>query len=86
MNTKLHPIKELRKEAIEIEKNVPIPSLKRATGVSVAMAQMEVGDSIFCKDKTSSTLAGSITYSKRKTGNKFATRSVDGGVRVWRTA
>jgi len=78
--------KEVRKEAIEIEKNVPMPSLQRATGLLSAMMQMEVGDSVFVKDKTTATLSSCLTYAKRKTGNKFASRTVEGGVRVWRTA
>ena len=78
--------KEVRKAVIEIEKNVPMPSRNKNTSVAGALERMEVGDSIFCKDKTPTALGGALTYGKRKTGNKFASRSVDGGVRVWRTA
>jgi hypothetical protein len=65
-----------------IEKNVPIPYAK-IEGSRFPFAEMAVGDSVFIpgpKRVFTSSLAR-VRYAK---GYRFTTRTVDGGIRVWR--
>ena len=65
-----------------IEKNIPIPD-KRAW--KYPWKEMEVGDSIFIKGKSINALTATGLRYLKKDGWDFAMRTVDGGVRVWRT-
>ena len=72
-----------------IDKNVEMP---RPDRVTYPWTNMEVGDSFLVKcDKInnrniSSTISNSgSSWGKIHGGKKFATRIVEGGVRVWRT-
>jgi len=68
-----------------IEKNIPIPTKNK-----YPLLDMEVGDSFFVSveagdlPKTRTRLNTAISR-KGNTGRAFITRSVDGGLRVWRT-
>jgi hypothetical protein len=74
---------------IVIEKNVPMPKLDDARGrgkspLRLAMEVMEVGDSLISPKSKIQTQA--IISGFRKRGDRsFATRAIDGQVRVWRT-
>lgn len=74
-------------EQIKIEKNVPLP--KRKLGNPRASRypwdSMEVGDSFVFPTKVKRTTAMSLSYRTGKiTGKRFAIRSVNEGIRVWR--
>lgn len=66
--------------AVKIERGIPLPP--RAAGISDALRAMKIGDSIFLAGKTSAVKGG---YTARISG-KFTARTMDGGVRIWRTA
>lgn len=72
----------------KIEKGVPIPKRQSSRlGKSKYPYQaMNVGDSILLPHFTrTSQLGGTLDVWKRATGWAFESRSVKGGVRVWRT-
>jgi hypothetical protein len=46
---------------------------------------MEVGDSFFVKDIKVKTISRTCGHHGKRLSRKFASRTVDGGVRVWRT-
>ena len=68
-----------------IEKGIPVPKMTGAgRKTKYPFESMQVGDSFFVKDGTVKTLSRSCgTYGKRLE-RKFASRTVDGGARVWR--
>lgn len=70
---------------LKIEKGVPLPpdGRKQLGGVTAAFRAMEVGDSVLLLGKKHSSVGAIVARLKPK---KFATRSVDGGLRVWRVA
>lgn len=80
---------------IEIESGIPIP-VKAKVGRKQAkypFAGLAVGDSFFVPvipgktlGETQRSISGSTGYHARKTGMRFTSRRVDGGVRFWRTA
>lgn len=72
---------------MKFEKGVPMPSV----GIKHRwddVKRMEVGDSFFIADTTTTRMGSTLTNIKKKTGFRFAARTVaeDGvaGVRVWR--
>jgi hypothetical protein len=72
--------------AIKIEKNVPIPSMKRPRGSDYPFGEMKQGDSIFvpCKDpKVKARAISSASLYGKRHGVKFTTRTVPGGIRIW---
>ncbi len=68
---------------MEIESSVPLP-LKP----SEVLSKMEIGDSAFDEGSNSETskLFAVARKQPKRTGKKFTARSVDGGLRIWRTA
>lgn len=71
---------------IKIDKGVPIPPAKRGVGIrKYPFPDMEVGDSFFTESKQE-TVGSSVTIYARFNNVKFATRSENGGTRVWRIA
>ena len=73
---------------IVIEKNIPMPKPGDARGkgktpLRLAMEVMEVGDSLISPKNKIQTQAIISGFRKRGDGN-FATRTIDGQVRVWR--
>lgn len=70
-----------------IETNVPVPSAKEGLGSIYGFHLMEVGNSILFDGETRGTNAkpaiAARVYGHRH-GWKFKTRSVEGGVRIWR--
>lgn len=78
---------------ISIDKNIPVPTASiGGRHSSLPSAQLEVGDSYLLPATTKEEFAiarrrlGSSTASLIKKGRKFTTRSVEGGIRIWRTA
>lgn len=81
-----------------IEKNVPLPPVKRTlpkVGNSKwgkIASLLQVGDSILVPvkgkitDKAATTIRNRMAYHGKKLGHTYASRVVDGGVRIWRTA
>lgn len=79
-----------------IEKNIPIPPLKRGHPVagvthqhtfSALVRRMEVGDSVLTKHSQVEAVRGLLSrIGGEKGGWKFAIRLVDGRIRIWRTA
>lgn len=79
-----------------IEKNIPIPARRQVGGrlvtspLSIAFAQMQVGDSIYVpaetgQEKRIGNLISAVTAAKKKRhGRTFCRRSEAGGYRVWR--
>jgi len=74
-------------EQIKIEKNVPMPKRKLGNPRTSRYPwdTMEVGDSFVFPNKVKRTTAMSLSYRTGKiTGKRFAIRSVNEGIRVWR--
>jgi hypothetical protein len=74
--------------AIKIEKNVPIPksTAGRRKQARYPFAEMSVGDSFLvrCKEERDvQRIRGVVQAYSVRTGWKFKTRSVEGGIRVW---
>ena len=76
----------MKGKKMKIDRKFPIPTSK---GIGAPrkypFLDMDVGDSVFfegkkipCKEYTAAQAAGS------RTGVKFAARTVDGGLRIWR--
>ena len=70
-------------EEFKIEKGVEIP-MKKDCRSKYPWGEMEVNDSVFFKNGSQYILASSVNNFRVRTGRKFSTRTVDGGVRVWR--
>jgi hypothetical protein len=78
---------KVEKTGIEIEKDVPLPT-HRGKASPYPIAQLEPGESFYVKDKKISQMWNEIVRVKGQMPDKtrsFAVRTVDGGVRVWRT-
>lgn len=77
----------------QIEKNVPMPE-GRGRPSAYPWAEMQVNDSFFIevdaasKTEVQNRTSASARMYRQKVGNGFkvATRSVDGGLRVWRVS
>lgn len=74
-----------------IEKGIPPPEDKPKTRNKYPFKEMEIGDSFFVQtsdDEDERTVRNKIGTAARgakwRTGMKFVTRAVEGGVRVWR--
>ena len=67
-----------------IEKGVPVPPHGKGKTAKYPWADMCVGDSFFVPGVKINTLASSKAQAAKKHNAKYAMRSVDGGVRVWR--
>jgi len=65
-----------------VEDGVPVPD-RRKYGF---LDDLRVGESIVVTDINSPSLFACIQYRQKRYGKKFARRTVEGGVRVWRTA
>lgn len=71
---------------IRIEKGVPIPTKTNEGRPRIyPFDELKVGESFFVNGKTAGFISGSRDQAQRRTGFVFAARTVEGGVRVWRT-
>jgi len=70
------------------EERIPIPAPntgpKRGKAFKYPFHKLEVGESFYVENLQSRNLGGSVTYASKVLGRKFTTRSMEGGVRVWR--
>lgn len=78
---------------ITIEKGIPLPARRNGREFLSKWAflrTMEVGDSVFLerhgKPKLGSRVATQLWIHKSRYGLKFAWRTVEGGIRIWRIA
>jgi hypothetical protein len=75
-----------------IEKNVPIARVvnngkpRDDSGLKGTMRRMEVGDSFLATNSKPVVRQTAQILRREFIGRKYVTRSVDGGVRVWRVA
>ena len=71
---------------ITIEKGIPVAPLTGAGRKNkYPFDAMEVGDSFFIKDRTVKNFSRYCGVHGKRLARKFVSRTVDGGVRVWRT-
>ena len=75
----------MKKHDLTIEKDIPIPPRRRVVdkGGVATLKRMEIGDSVLFLTRKQAGVA--IQELKRnKDPRKFTTRTVEGGIRVWR--
>jgi hypothetical protein len=76
----------------KIETGIPIPPKKMGKNQALyPYADLEIGQSFFAAPRpgksirqTAMYLSGMSAYYAKKTGRRFTSRTVEGGVRVWR--
>lgn len=68
---------------IKLEPNIPIPRGTRGVENRFPFKEMNVGDSFFTADRSARQAAYDFAQN-RNFNMKFATRKVDGGLRIWR--
>lgn len=68
-----------------IEKNIPVP-LGKHNGKWAFVGEMEVGDSVFLDDEftTQTRWLGQSAVKRKYPERTFTSRSVEGGIRIWR--
>jgi hypothetical protein len=77
---------------IKIESNIPLPSKGRSTGAAprFPFAALAIGDSFLAPTTAENAkarrrvLSCLMIYHAKKTGFRYASRKVDGGIRIWR--
>lgn len=69
-----------------IEKNIPPPTENPGPKKTAPYWHMEIGDSVLIKGQSQTTITGHAGKIGKITGAKFMTRTMDGGIRVWRIA
>jgi hypothetical protein len=70
-------------EDIRIEKNIPMPVVKKQN--KYPFAEMEVGDSFFVKGVKEATIRAYSHVQARKLNRTYIVRAENEGVRVWRS-
>jgi hypothetical protein len=71
----------------KIEDNVPLPLTFGGTASKYPFDKLQVGQRFVVTDgKSIDSVRTSAYQAGRRLGMKFATRTVDGGLRVWRVA
>lgn len=68
-----------------IEKNIPMPKIETGAKGKYPWNTLQVGESFFVPDKQYSDIGSLSSRASMILGVKFAVRTVEGGVRVWRT-
>jgi hypothetical protein len=70
-----------------IEHGIPIMARKRRAREYkyAVLDKLEVTDSVLIDAKDVKLLSPTITYRSKRSGKKYTCRTVEGGVRVWRT-
>jgi len=72
---------------VHFETGVPIPSSRSRGGRrSAGWEMMQIGQSVFFEGKKYRAVRGTARYLKRRYGFACLVRSVERGVRIWRTA
>jgi hypothetical protein len=72
-----------RAPEIQIDKGIPLPPQRRRP-MKYPWRTLKVGESFFVPERTAAEFSGNVRSAKKKTGHRYTTRTVDGGVRVWR--
>jgi hypothetical protein len=67
---------------MQVTTSIPLPAAR----MSYPFAGMEIGGSFLAAGKTAQQLSPVIAHHQRKNGHRYTCRTVDDGVRVWRTA
>ena len=75
---------------IEVQSGIPIPDINRnpptQRNSKYPWHTMNVGDSFFAPNVTVKGFAGTAYSAGKRHGRTYVARTMDGGVRVWRTA
>ena len=74
---------------MKVESGIPVPARTSRQGGRPCIypfAGLEVGDSFFVPGKTVKTLSQTASKAAKRLKIQLITRTVEGGVRVWRTA
>jgi len=73
-----------------IERGVPLPLANPRCGRADAIRNLAVGESILFKDTTTNYVGATARTIRQREADKetrkYVTRTVTGGVRIWRTA
>lgn len=74
-----------------VEKNIPIPPkrpgpAKNPLSITAQLRALKKGESIFFKDKKQAAISTAGRKAAYGTDQKYTTRLVDGGVRIWRVS
>ena len=72
--------KEGEEMTFKIERNIPVPTFRG----KYPMAIMEIGDSFFVSGDKAKVAQRSASNYGRKYNKIFTSRSMDGGIRIWR--
>ena len=67
----------------KIDKRVPLPLARLG---KYPWREMQVGDSFLVEREDQRAMGAKASTAGRRLGRKFATRVVEGGIRVWRVA
>lgn len=70
-------------EDLKIEKNVPM-KVTYDRGATALLQKMEVGDSVFIKDRPSGNVRQGFYNPSKRLGMRVSVKKVPGGCRVWR--
>lgn len=68
----------------KIEDGIPIPGKFNNDTLHSVLTVLEIGQSVFVKDKKPQDISPKTSAAKRGTSKNFLSRTVDGGVRIWR--
>lgn len=70
----------------KVEKNVPLPKGVERRSTKWPFADMSIGESVLVPADSAKVGRSVVHQVSKKRGLKFVSRTVDGGVRFWRTA
>jgi hypothetical protein len=68
----------------KIDKNIPIPKRIYDSEYPYPIDNLNVGDSFFIEERTSTQVSHIISRGNKMLGKRFTSRTMDGGVRIWR--
>lgn len=68
----------------DIEEGIPIPSLRRNTGLVASLELLEPLQSILVPDTRTEMLSKSVYPVAKRLGRKFTMRTIGKDVRIWR--
>jgi hypothetical protein len=69
---------------MKIDRGIPLPPSRRGRGSSWPFAELQVTDSFLVTGQPQTQVAARMKYWSERLSRRFATRKVDGGIRVWR--
>jgi hypothetical protein len=67
-----------------IEQGIPVPPMPKND--FSPLGRLQVGESVFFPDISTTNMSSPILHWSHRTGYGFTRKTMDGGVRVWRTA